>query len=244
MNCDRIASWYRWLEYGAFGKALERRRFCFLREAAGARRALVIGDGDGRFLGRWVSQNPEASVDCIDLSPRMLDLARRRAGAGRVAYLQADVLTSALPGAPYDLITTHFVLDCLDDLQADRLIGRVARASQPDARWLVSEFRVPRSGWRRACARFLIAFLYRFFRLTTGLRVNSIVDYHPLFARHGFRLVRAESGCLGLLVSELWRAGLSPVPKSAAADHCVETTTTLAESLEWADNEEVGKQRY
>lgn len=186
-----------------------------------------MGDGDGRFLGRWVSQNPEASVDCIDLSARMLDLARKRAGAGRVAYLQADVLTSPLPGAPYDLITTHFLLDCLDDFQADRLIERVARASQPDARWLVSEFRVPQSGWRRACGRFLIAFLYRFFRLTTGLRLNRIVEYHPLFARHGFRLVRAESGCLGLLVSELWQAGFTPIPKSPVADHGVETTTAL-----------------
>ena len=57
MNADRIARSYRWLEYAAFGVALERARFDFLRCAAEARRVLILGEGDGRFLARRVPRS-------------------------------------------------------------------------------------------------------------------------------------------------------------------------------------------
>ena len=57
MNADRIASGYRWLEYAAFGLALEQARFDFLSRAAGARRVLILGEGDGRFLARLLDES-------------------------------------------------------------------------------------------------------------------------------------------------------------------------------------------
>ena len=50
MNCDLIAPHYWWIERLGMGRALERRRRWFLPELGNARRALVLGDGDGRFL--------------------------------------------------------------------------------------------------------------------------------------------------------------------------------------------------
>ena len=57
MNADPIASSYRWLEYAAFGLALEHARFDFLSHAAAARRVLILGEGDGRFLARLLRCN-------------------------------------------------------------------------------------------------------------------------------------------------------------------------------------------
>jgi ubiquinone/menaquinone biosynthesis C-methylase UbiE len=199
MNCDRIARAYRWLEYAGFGRALEQRRTAFLGEATVARRILALGDGDGRALAALVHANPDAKIDYVDLSERMLQLARQRAGADRVTYYQADALTLPLPEAEYDLIVTHFFLDCLEGAGTRDLVARVAQAAQPHARWLVSEFR-DSSHW----ARLLVRFLYLFFRLTTGLKTRRLVDYHPYFERNGFRLARIESAWGGLLASELW----------------------------------------
>jgi len=42
VNCDRIARWYRWIEYAGFGRALERRRKAFLTDIADARRGLTV----------------------------------------------------------------------------------------------------------------------------------------------------------------------------------------------------------
>jgi ubiquinone/menaquinone biosynthesis C-methylase UbiE len=197
------------MEYGAFGGQLQRRRLRFLADVAGARRTIVLGEGDGRFLVQLVGQNRQAgtagwTIDYVDLSGRMLDLARSRAGTENVAYLLADARTLPLPEAGYDLIVTHFFLDCLEQAEASRLVERMAAAARPDARWLISEFRVPGSGWSAGPARWLVAFLYLFFRATTGLRTARLVDHHPLLARQGFRLKRSESAWFGLLASELW----------------------------------------
>src|SRR5260370_31911916 len=110
MNGGRIAPLYRWIEYAAFGRALQRRRVALLPEVADARHVLVLGDGDGRFLEKLVHQNPRACVDYVDLSGRMLELARERVGTELVTYHQADALEIALPERGYDLIGTHFFL--------------------------------------------------------------------------------------------------------------------------------------
>ena len=57
MNCDLIAPHYWWIERLGMGRALERRRRWFLPEIGNARRALVLGDGDGRFLRELLRRN-------------------------------------------------------------------------------------------------------------------------------------------------------------------------------------------
>ena len=126
MNCDPIARVYRWFEYAAFGQELERRRFRFLDEVRGARRALVLGDGDGRFLARLLVSAPVVQVDLVDSSKVMLELARERATSSRVTYHHGDARTFALPACQFDLIVTHFFLDCLDEDDLRRLVKGVA----------------------------------------------------------------------------------------------------------------------
>ena len=198
MNCDPIARWYRWLEYAAFGSALQRRRVAFLTEVADSERVLVLGDGDGRFLQRLLETNRSASIDYVDLSGRMLELARARCASDRVKFHQADALK--FPLGRYDLVCTHFFLDCLNEREAAELIGRVARVCRPGARWVVSEFREP-APW----ARGIVRGLYFFFRWTTGLRTRELVDHRPLLAQAGFTMSRCESARGELLVSEVWR---------------------------------------
>jgi ubiquinone/menaquinone biosynthesis C-methylase UbiE len=182
----------------SFGRELERRRFRYLPEVRTARRALVLGDGDGRFTARLVQQGGEVSVDYVDLSARMLALARERAGCERVTYHHANALTLPLPAVEYDLIVSHFFFDCFEEREARLLVERVARASRPDARWLVSEFREPK--WAGPFLRGL----YLFFRVTTGLNTRRLTDHRALLAAKGFRLMQEETSRFGLLVSELW----------------------------------------
>lgn len=223
MNCDSIARWYRWLEYVGFGAALERRRYAFLPDVADSQRdaqhVLVLGEGDGRFLAKFLGlretpgktpskhrentvRAPCLSVDYIDLSANMLELARSRAGTDSVTYHHADALTIPLPAAHYDLVVTHFFLDCLSEDEAKSLVVKMTASIKPNARWLISEFREP-AMWARA----IVQILYLFFRITTGLRTRRLIDHHPLLTRAGFVLVREETGGFGLLASELWLHG-------------------------------------
>ncbi len=114
---DGLAGVYRWMEYFSFGPWLALTRRTFLKDATACRRALVIGDGDGRFTARLLRQNPDIRVDAVDASAAMLESLMRHAGghADRVTVHQADARSWTPPQevSPYDLIATHFFLDCL-----------------------------------------------------------------------------------------------------------------------------------
>jgi len=197
MNCDFIAPHYWWIERLGMGHALERRRLWFLPEIGSARRALVLGDGNGRFLSAFVRRNPAVRAHYVDLSKGMLELARQTAGTERVNYENADARTIQLPPGEYDLIATHFFFDCFAESELEVLIGRIAKAAKPGARWVVSEFRDASFG-----ARLVVRFLYLFFRITTGLKTRTLVDHRPILQSHGFRLTDAHQS--RLVVSELW----------------------------------------
>ena len=125
-------------------------------------------------------------------------------GAARVHFLKGDAPTIELP-RKYDLIVSHFFLDCFVRRDLESLVARVSNAACPEARWLVSEFCLPGSGIRRLAADLLIQAMYWFFRIVTGLKADCLPDYSTLFARHGFQRVRHVPAAGGLLVSELWQ---------------------------------------
>lgn len=205
MNCDRIAPWYRSLEYLSFGLALEQRRCHFLPQLSDARRVLMLGEGDGRFLAEFVTLNPTAEVDYVDSSAKMLQLAAERAaGNSRLRFHQSDGLRNRLPTGAYDLIVTHFFLDCFADDAVTELIQKVSVAAAPSARWVVSEFREPENGWRRWRARAWIQGLYFGFRVMTGLRTERLPRYESALQASGFELKSEAIASAGLLVSQMW----------------------------------------
>lgn len=190
MNCDFIAPWYRWLEYGAFGSALRRRREAFLFELGDPQRVLVLGDGDGRFLQAFSALYPRARVDAVDVSARMVDLAKAR--AGRVTFHVADAREFGFAEA-YDLAVAHFFFDCFEEGELRVMLGRIRTKS-----WLVSEFRNTRWNWP------VLRGLYFFFRRTTGLKTRALPDHRATLKALGYRMKQEEIALGGLLASELW----------------------------------------
>ena len=213
-NFDRIARPYRWLEYLSFGPLLERCRFFRLPELTSARRALILGDGDGRFLAHLLAANPALHAEVIDQSPAMLRLLHARVAAihalDRLTIHRTDALAFT-PTGTYDLIATHFFLDCFSTEDVFTLAQSIRPHLAPNALWLVSEFAIP-SGVAAIPARLLVAALYLAFRLITGLRTSALPDHPAALANAGFNLRNRKSFLAGLLVSELWQ--LAPNPAS------------------------------
>jgi ubiquinone/menaquinone biosynthesis C-methylase UbiE len=165
-----------------------------------------MGDGDGRFTAALLEANGGVEADAVDASAAMLRALQRRAGqnAGRVRTFVADARRWEPEPRGYDLVATHFFLDCLTTDEVRVLAERVRRVMTPGAMWVVSEFAVPEGAYGRLVARPLIAFLYFAFRVMTGLRVRRLPDHITAMERTGFvmRVRRARLG--GLLVAEKW----------------------------------------
>lgn len=209
-NFDPIARPYRWLEYLTFGPYLERTRFHFLDHLAEHRRALILGDGDGRFTARLLAANPEITIDAVDSSLAMLDLLTervRRLGPSarqRLRTVQCDAQALA-PAGPYDLVITHFFLDCFANEQLGILFRRITPHLAPGAIWLVSEFAIAERQPISAISRLVVWALYRAFRLVTGLRTTQLPNYAQLLRASGFSLSSHRSHLKGMLVSQLWQ---------------------------------------
>lgn len=192
MNADPLARIYRTLEYAAFGRALQRARVTHIPAISKAKRILIAGEGDGRFLQRLRTFNPQASIDVFDSSAAMIAQARVRAAA---TFHHQDFLIAKLPPAAYDAAVTHFFLDCFSQSQVNEIAVRIRNALKPGALWLVSDFR----------PSILIPLLYRFFRLTTGLRAAQLPNYDAALEMAGLTKIDERISRQGQLTAQLWQ---------------------------------------
>jgi SAM-dependent methyltransferase len=202
-NFDAIARPYRWLEYLTLGPLLQRTRAHFLPLLLDRRKAIVLGDGDGRFLAELLSQNRTLRADAVDSSSSMLALLRHRTDAARVTTHHVGALDFH-PKDTVDLVATHFFLDCLTQDEVDTLTQRLATSLEPGGLWVVSDFRIP-AGLMRVPASLYVGALYRIFGLLTGLQVRDLPDIAGALARAGLACVGVHHRLFGLLTSELWR---------------------------------------
>ncbi len=207
-NFDRLAGAYRWMEWFSFGPLLQRCRCAFLSEMKTARRALVLGDGDGRFTAKLLGVNSLVRVEAVDASGAMLQALVRRAGAdgGRVRAVVADIRGWGPDGdGQFDLVVSHFFLDCLSTEEVGRLASSVKHGLTEDARWVVSDFAVPEGWVGRLAGGVLVGFLYRAFGVLTGLRIRRLPDHAAVLEGVGFVRGERREFLFGLLFSEVWR---------------------------------------
>jgi ubiquinone/menaquinone biosynthesis C-methylase UbiE len=218
MNCDFIAALYRYIEYARFGRKLEVCRFALLPKLDGVRKALILGEGDGRFVTRLAARYPDITADVLDCSREMLRLSQQRLRAAgispsSIAFYHEDARTASLADNRYDLVVTHFFFDVFSAAELSPLIDRVAQSLRPGGVWLISEFDLPEAGVQRLLARFWICVMYLFFRCATGLRNQRLPDWRQALTAAGFRPQTQQSFANGFLASELWER----VPKQGRA---------------------------
>jgi ubiquinone/menaquinone biosynthesis C-methylase UbiE len=211
---DRLAAIYRWMEYFSFGPYLEQCRELRISEMASCRRALVYGDGDGRFLAELMRRapkirSPKIQVTAVDASSSMLHrLAQRLPPAAQVRLVQADALAcepAMFPEAPFDLVVSHFFLDCFDEGEIAALLAHVNDAVEKTALWVVSDFAIPRRTPARFLGILIVRSLYLAFGLLTGLQTRRLPDHARVMREAGWMLEDRRELLFGLLVSERWR---------------------------------------
>jgi SAM-dependent methyltransferase len=196
------------MEYLTFGPALHRRRCEFLNQTISRGSVLILGDGDGRFTAEFLRCNKTAFVDSVESSESMSRLAAARIarlpdGQSRVRQLRQDIRAAQLSGN-YDLVITHFFLDCFTTEDLEELVPRITAHLKPGGRLVISEFQIPARGLRRYLAKLLIRALYLCFAILTGLETRQLPDYRRILQTNGYRRTESRTGLAGMLVSEIW----------------------------------------
>jgi SAM-dependent methyltransferase len=198
---DHVAAIYERAERWCFGGRLHAARIAGLAELRSPRRALLLGEGDGRFAAALLSRFPDCEVHVVDRSPKMLELVRIRTRdfASRVLCVQADACDYA-PTRDFDLVTTLFFFDCLSAAEQSRVVDRVTPALTADATWLYADFDPGPGGVRGLGHRLTLWALYGAFGLITDITTLRYHDPLPALAQRGF-VPDARHRCSGLLRS-------------------------------------------
>jgi ubiquinone/menaquinone biosynthesis C-methylase UbiE len=149
-------------------------------------------------------------VTCVDASAKMLEVARKRLLRAtlplqRVEFIQAELPAWRPSAERYDLVATHFFLDCFPHEQLAAVIDNLQRAARPGGCWLISDFQIPSAGLNRLRARIIHRLMYAFFRLVTKLPASTLIPPQPFLRKSGFVRVRRVEFDRGLLCAELWR---------------------------------------
>jgi SAM-dependent methyltransferase len=209
MSFDTLAPYYRAMEALAAGGLLQRCRASFLAEASHCQRALLLGEGPGRFLVELLRANPRVAVTCVERSPRMIqearkNIARHGLNSERIRFELGDALAWRSPTGVFDLVATHFFLDCFRRDELEGLIANISAATTDGARWLLSDFHQPGQGWRKWRAQSALQLMYGFFRIMTGLSASQLTPPDLFLEAGGFRLEHRRLANFGLLHSDLW----------------------------------------
>ncbi len=212
MSFDRIARHYRLLEIIAFGQQLQRARVCWIDRINQPRRVLIVGEGNGRFLCELLRVHPNVTVDCVDASQEMLKLARARLRATRpelfaqACFLHQDI-RHWTPRGSYDLVVTHFLLDCFRRDEMKTIIDKLTLAATPNAAWLLADFNIPPEGtFARMHSKLWMRMMYSFFRLAAKITARDLVDPTPYLQANGFVRTLCRLSRTRMIKSELFVA--------------------------------------
>ena len=212
MSYSSIARFYKLIESVTIGGSLLDARLGHLQrlaEGPAIQHALLVGEGNGSFLLPFAQQFPNTRITVLDESPAMLRVAQNRLEAAgidtaRIAFWQVDMTTEQLPEDRYDLIVTLFFFDNFDAATVRRVVPVLERASTASAQWLLSDFQIPASGWRRLRARIWLIILYAFFRWVAKIPARTVPPVEAILAATSFKQVARETYSAEMLYSTLY----------------------------------------
>ncbi len=165
--------------------------------------------GTDAFWRACWQANPTLTADVVDSSQamlRILDRRIRRCGPQarqRICLHHADALQWK-PSGSYDLIVSHFFLDCFFPQQLEQLFAGRSSPCSPGAQWVISEFAIPRNAFAAYLRAGSSVRLYRAFGLLTGLPVRALPDYATSLLRRGLAPSHDRRYLAGLLCSQIW----------------------------------------
>lgn len=177
MNVDGIAPLYDRLARIVFGSVWGHIQMAPIAHLQGAKSLLIVGGGSGAVLESLCELN---RVVFLELSGKMIDLAKRRRTRQQVDFVQADFLRWS-SNERFDAILMPFFLDCFEEGELTQVIERVRGLLHTDGHLHVVDFR--KSSWWR---NVMVRMMYIFFWLTSGLRTNQLRDFDQYLYEAGF----------------------------------------------------------
>ncbi len=191
-NYNAIATVYDFLSRLVFGNAIVRAQQSFIKFIPPNSRILIVGGGTGRIL-HDISQQHSSSlvIDYVETSAAMLRLSKKRNCVNnRVNFIELPI-EDFKAGTDYDVVITPFVLDNFNGEKLPAVFNQLHTLLKPSGLWLYADFAYTKNESPR-WQKMLLAIMYFFFRITTGIEANELIDTAPYFEKHYITVFEAR----------------------------------------------------
>lgn len=208
------------------GNVIVRSQINWTNELPAERRALIVGDGTGRFLLELLRRAKPSHVVTIDISETMIRKARQRIQNNdptkleMVNFVTADLdaltlkdLLSLSHGnqnkenpAYYDVIATNFFLDLYTERNVLKKVQKLSSVHAINGIYINTDFiRVHGTGLLVRIQRFLLKGLYVLFRLVTRIPGYRPADYDAILKECGYEKLKSRYFAFGMIESSMYR---------------------------------------
>lgn len=159
-----------------------RRRVARVANIGHGMRVIDVATGTGAQARAFAQAG--ASVLAIDLSPRMLAIARRKTRAAAIDYVEADATRLPTPDRSFDAACVSFALHEMPRTVRANVIAELARVTRAGGTVVIVDYARPRNRIWRVIAEWFIALFER-----DAYRDFLRADLDELLARAGISVV-------------------------------------------------------
>jgi tRNA (cmo5U34)-methyltransferase len=207
---DHIAPYYNLLSRLVFGSSVHRAQLQYLDKISSEANVLIIGGGSGRFLKDVLLNRQFKKILYIESSAEMIRLSKEAiAGVEQSDHVefitgtQADIPNAAM----FDVVITHCFLNVFQGDALKEVMHKLESHLKPGGFWLFSDFRISSHGSHRIWQRVLIRLMYFFFRITAGLKSNTLENFDEMFSSMKVIKLKEKVFYAGMISSACYRKG-------------------------------------
>lgn len=201
---DFLAPFYDSLARLMLGKDIVNSQLHFIGSFKGCDRVLILGGGSGLFLDILCKECPDIKIDYVDISVKMICRARKRIrDCKSVNFIQGS--EDDIPDRLYDGVITNFYLDMFNEKTLGKVIQKIKKSMTDSAHWMVTDFTNERSSHA-----FMLAIMYRFFRMIARIEATQLPDWQQAMICSGNKLLERKYFKNEFIISNLYlSSGLS-----------------------------------
>jgi ubiquinone/menaquinone biosynthesis C-methylase UbiE len=182
-NYNSIARFYDFISHILYRDSIVKAQVFLIQFIAENNKVLVVGGGTGWILEEISKLNKQnISVVYVEKSSAMIALAKKKNHKNiHVDFIEKGIedYTST---EQFDIILTPFLFDNFLKEKIDIVFTQLDTLLKQNGIWLYADFVNDKTN-KKLWQQFLLKTMYLFFRLTTNIETQTLINMRPYFAR-------------------------------------------------------------
>ena len=191
-NYDNVAPFYDLLSNLVFGDSILQAQLLLVNAIPANSCVLIIGGGTGQILEEISKKYMSGlQITYVEISKKMISLSKKRStGNNSVVFINHSI-SDVTFYQQFDVVITPFLFDNFSTRTTKVLFNKIDILLKPFGLWLFADFQL--SEKNKLWQKWLLNFMYFFFRLLCGIEASHLPDTASLFKDHKYQLVSKQT---------------------------------------------------